>query len=71
MPTKPYWWYRLGEIISELESLAAPVVDRAVFEQVFGVRRRRAIELLHYFGGFQAGKTFLVERSSLLRQLRQ
>ena len=44
-------------------------MDRAALEEVFGVRRRRAIELLHQFGGYQAGKTFLVDRASLLRQL--
>ena len=49
--------------------LPAPVLDRAVIEEVFGVRRRRAIELLHRFGGYQAGKTFLIERDSLLGQL--
>ena len=44
-------------------------MDRAAIEEVFGVRRRRAIELLHHFGGYLAGKTFLVDRASLLRQL--
>jgi len=42
---------------------------RAVIEHVFGVGRRRAIEILHQFGGYQTGKTFLVDRASLLRQL--
>jgi hypothetical protein len=46
-----------------------PVVDRAVFERLFGVRRRRAIQLLHFFNGFQSGRTFLVDRLALLRQL--
>jgi hypothetical protein len=49
--------------------MEVPVVDRAVFERVFGVRRRRAIQLLHHFGGFQAGRTFLIDRLALLRQL--
>jgi hypothetical protein len=40
-----------------------------VIEAAFGVRRRRAIELMHRFGGYQAGKTFLVDRASLFRQL--
>jgi hypothetical protein len=45
------------------------VLDRAAIEEIFRVRRRRAIELLHRFGGYQAGKTFLIDRASLLRQL--
>ena len=35
----------------------APVVDRAVCESLFGVRRRRAIDLMRSFGGYQAGNT--------------
>jgi hypothetical protein len=46
------------------------VIDRAVIERLFGLRRRRAIELLHRFGGYQAGQTFLVDRSRLIQQLR-
>jgi hypothetical protein len=46
-----------------------PVIDRPVFEKVFGVRRRRAIQLLHFFGGYQTGRTFLVDRLALIGQL--
>jgi hypothetical protein len=49
--------------------MEVPVVDRAVFESLFGVRRRRAIQLMSFFGGFQAGRTFLVDRLDLIRQL--
>ncbi len=69
MPVKKTWLLRLPEIRAELTAMQVPVVDRAVFERVFGVRRRRAIQLLHHFGGFQAGRTFLVDRLALLRQL--
>lgn len=69
MPRQSEWLLRLPAIRSELEALSVPVVDRSIFEKVFGVRRRRAIQLMHRFGGFQSGKTFWIERSSLLRQL--
>jgi hypothetical protein len=46
------------------------VVDRAIIEHLFGLRRRRAIELLHRLGGFQTGKTFLVDRHVLIENLR-
>ncbi len=49
--------------------MPVPVVDRAVFERLFGVRRRRAIQLMGFFGGFQAGRTFLVDRVDLISQL--
>ena len=69
MPTKKTWLLRLPEIRQELAAMKVPVVDRAVFERLFGVRRRRAIQLLHYFHGFQSGRTFLIDRISLLEQL--
>ena len=54
MPAKPEWLLRLPEIRAELEHLDVPVVDRAGIEHIFGLKRRRAIELLHQFGGYQA-----------------
>ena len=69
MPAKPEWLLRLPDIRAELEHLDVPVVDRAGIERIFGLKRRRAIELLHQFGGYQAGRTFLVERRGLLQAL--
>jgi hypothetical protein len=36
---------------------------------MFSVRRRRAIYLMHRFGGYQAGRTFLIDRTKLIRAL--
>ena len=69
MPAQPHWLLHLPEIIAEIGALATPVVDRAVLERVFRVRRRRAIELMGAFGGYQAGRTFLLERQQLLAAL--
>jgi hypothetical protein len=69
MPAKPEWLLRLPEIRAELEHLDAPVVDRSGIEDIFGLRRRRAIELMHQFGGYQAGRTFLLDRAWLLEAL--
>jgi hypothetical protein len=69
MPTKKTWLLRLPEIRMELVAMKVPVVDRTVFERLFGVRRRRAIQLLHYFNGYQSGRTFLIDRISLIEQL--
>ncbi len=69
MPAKAQWIPRLPEILGLLGALPSPVVDRAVIEELFRVGRRRAILLLHQFGGFQSGQTFFVDRLALIRQL--
>jgi hypothetical protein len=71
MPPKSTWLLQLPHIQETLEALDVTVVDRACFEKVFGVQRRRAIQLMHLFGGYLTGRTFIVERSKLLRALRQ
>ena len=71
MPAKAPWLLRIPVIIAMLETFDVPVVDRSVIEHLFGLRRRRAIELLHCFGGFQTGRTFLVERRALIDQLQR
>ena len=47
------------------------MVDRAILEKVLRIERRTAIRLLNRFGGFQTGKTFLVDRLQLIEQLEQ
>jgi hypothetical protein len=70
MPAQPQWLLRLPEIISELEQLDVPIVDRGIFEKVFRVGRRRAIQLMHHFDGHQVGRTFVIDRTLLLDRLR-
>jgi hypothetical protein len=65
------WLLRLPEILIELEGLEIPVIDRAVFERIFGVRRRRAIQLMKYFDGYQSAHTCLVDRAALTARLAQ
>jgi hypothetical protein len=69
MPAQPQWLLHLPNIIEEIAAIDAPVVDRAVLERVFRVRRRRAVELMSAFGGYQAGRTFLVDRKKLVAAL--
>jgi hypothetical protein len=71
MPAKALWLLHIPEITAMLETFDVPVVDRAIIERLFGLRRRRAIELLHRFGGYQAGRTFLVDRRLLIDHLRR
>ena len=69
MPARPQWLLRTPLILEELAALNLPVIDRAVVERMFGVRRRRAVQLMALFGGYQAGHTFLIDRQRLLEQL--
>ena len=57
MPAKPVWLLRVPEIIEEVRCLEAPVVDRAMLEPMFSVRRRQAIDLMQRVGGYQCGRT--------------
>ncbi len=71
MPAKAAWLLMIPEIVRMLEAFDLPVVDRAIIERLFGLRRRQAIELLHRFGGFESGKTFLVDRHVLIENLQR
>lgn len=66
MPDAPNWFIRLPEIIATVTDSPAPVLDRASIEALFGVSRRQAIRIMHLFGGYQAGRTFLIGRDELL-----
>ena len=69
MPRKSEWLQRVPEALDELRQFPAPVIDRAILETVLKVHRRVAIRLMNRFGGFQAGKTFLIDRLQLIDRL--
>lgn len=69
MAAKKQWLLRVPEIRQEVAALDVSVVDRALFERLFDVGWRRAIDLMHSFGAYQAGQSLLMDRSELLRQL--
>jgi hypothetical protein len=67
MPAQPSWHIRVPEIRAVLVSPASPpFLDRPAIEALFGLRRRQAIRILTACGGYQVGKTFLVNREALL-----
>lgn len=70
MPAKPQWFTRIPEILDLVRAMTVPVLDREVFEGLFGVRRRRAISLMHSYGGYSSGNSLLVNRDDLLVKLR-
>ena len=69
MPAKARWLLRVPHILETLRAVETAWLDRECIERIFDLRRRRAVQLLHVFGGFQAGKTFLVERERVVRRL--
>jgi hypothetical protein len=64
------WLLRIPEILELLEQLDSPVIDRASCERLFAVSRRTAINLLQGFGGYQVGRTYVVDRADLMNRLR-
>ena len=68
MAARKLWLLRVPEIRLEVAALQVPVVDRILFERLFHVRRR-AVQLMHTFGGYQTGQALLSDRAVLLRQL--
>ena len=71
MPAKSSWLFGIPEIVARLSAMQSPVVDRSTVERLFGVRRRRASDLVQYFGGYRVGNAVLVDRDKLIRQLEE
>jgi hypothetical protein len=69
MAAKRQWLLRVPEILQEVQALDVPVLDRALFERLFHVGWRRAIDLMHTFGAYQTGQALLIDRPVLISQL--
>ena len=71
MPRQAEWLQQVPAALKALEHVTTPVIDRATLEKLLRIHRRSAIRLMHRFGGYQAGRTFLIDRPALMRQLRR
>jgi hypothetical protein len=72
MPKLPQWYLRVPEILCQLRAAEAPpFLDRPAIEKLFRVSRRQAIRLLGSAQGYQVGRTFLVERQTLIQSLEE
>ena len=69
MPAKPRWLTKIPQIVEELAALNVPVLDRVICQRIFGVRRRRAIELMKLFGGYESANVMLLDRLGVIEQL--
>jgi hypothetical protein len=69
MPRQNEWYQHLPAALEILRGLPCPVVDRASIETLFHLGRRQAIRFLARFGGYQSGRTYLLDRIELIHQL--
>jgi hypothetical protein len=70
MPPLPGWYLKVPALLESLKAPGSPpFLDRAAIEHLFHLRRRQAIRLMGMCGGYQVGKTFLVERKSVTAYL--
>jgi hypothetical protein len=69
MPARPQWFHHVAAAQEALRASSALVVDRAGIEKLFRVSPRTAVRMMARFGGYQAGKTFLIGREDLIEAL--
>jgi len=70
MPKLPGWYLAVPSILDRLRDPGAPpFLDRPSIEELFSIRRRQAIRVLAAAGGYQVGKTFVVEREAFIEFL--
>jgi hypothetical protein len=69
MPKPLDWTPLVPDALTALRQMTAPVVDRTTLETLLKIQRRTAIRLLHQLGGQQLGKTLLIPREQLIREL--
>ena len=70
MPARPQWLLAIPDAIRQLEALDRELLTRRDIEQLFGVSRARAAQLMHTFGADLTGYARTLPRTRLLRQLR-
>jgi Mor family transcriptional regulator len=69
MPKPVDWTPLVPRALAALREMTAAVVDRTTLERLLKIHRRTAIRLLHQLGGQQLGKTLLIPREQLMREL--
>lgn len=68
MPAQPAWFHRLDLILSELRALNTEYLDRLAVERIFGVRERRARQLMAGLPCLVVGNAVAVSRSALIER---
>ena len=70
MPTKPAWYGRLDEIIADLRVAEFPYVTRGTIEDLLGVKRRRAQQIMRPCVSSVHVAAGLVEKEVLIERLK-
>lgn len=70
MPAQALWFHRVEEILEELRELKCSHMDRLAVQKLFGVRERRARQLMAGLPCLQVGNAVAVERLALVERLR-
>jgi hypothetical protein len=71
MPDKPLWLTRLPAAIEQLAGSPDPWVDRAQLEQLLGIGRRRAQQLLSSVASRNVGASRVALAADVIEQLRR
>ena len=70
MPAQPAWFSRLDTILEALRGIESPWLDRRAVEKLFGVKPRRAQQLMSRLAAVEwFGKNAGVSRAELVRNL--
>ena len=71
MPPTASWIVRLPEAIEQLEVMERRTVTRSDLQELFGVSKRTAVNLMHRFGAAPLGNALVLDRELLVKQLRR
>ena len=71
MPAQPAWFHRLDEILETLCGMESSHLDRLAVEKLFGVRQRRARQIMSGLPGLRAGNASAVVRTALIARLEE
>lgn len=71
MPAKPVWYQRLPFILEQLRSHPRSYVDRATVQNLLGIGRRRAQQIMAPCISDRVGASGVAERDALIDHLRQ
>ena len=71
VPDKPTWYGRLPQVISELDDLPWPWVDRETLQSLLQVGARRAQQILRPCVTRQVGANGVADRSELIAHLKR
>ena len=71
MPRQPVWFNRLPSILAELRAIDVDYLDRQALERIFGVRERRARQLMSGLPTVKVGNALAVSRRDLINSFQK